>query len=41
MDGAVHINGTLPLNLEDQPVDGYEGACATHTGTGRTDRKSQ
>ena len=39
MDGAVHIDDALPLNLKDQPVDGYEGACATDTGAGRTDRK--
>lgn len=33
VDGAVHVHHTLPLYLEDQPVDGYEGTGTTHTRT--------
>lgn len=33
VNNAVNIDNIFPFDLEDQPVDGYEGACAPHPST--------
>lgn len=33
VDDAVHVHYVFPLDLEEQTVDGDEGACTSNTGT--------
>lgn len=33
MDDAIHVYNIIPFNLENQTVNGYEGTCASNTGT--------
>lgn len=33
MNNAVHIHNVFPFDLEDQAINGYEGACAPNSST--------
>ena len=35
MDDAIHVHSVFPFNLEDQTINGYEGACAPNPSTER------